>query len=343
MVNGGHIHFLTDTFFCSGDSIYFDYTSSTDVVNVQLHCPDGSVTDTLPYVLANADTTMSGLYWLEGIDTGMCRLTVTDSIYIHIINDIDVQIFDTVPENSLPWHCYDTLFNTDADTIFIVPSPAACDSIIHYHLHICHNTEDTVYYYACESELPVQYDTAMLYQEGQYPFLFTGSHGQDSLITFILHIVPNSDTTIHDSINESQLPWFAFDTLFTDTVADYIYHLYNEAGCDSIIHYSLYIFWNGDHCDTTLEFPNLVTPNGDGHNDRFVIKGLIENSCFKYNELTIYDRNGHQVYHRRNIATDDDWWDPAAHRHPGGTYFYYFKAHGVTIHTQHTGVIEVLE
>ena len=57
---------------------------------------------------------------------------------------------------------------------------------------------------------------------------------------------------------------------------------------------------------------------------------------------TIYDRNGHQVYHRRNIATDDDWWDPAARRHPGGTYFYYFKAHGVTIHTQHTGVIEVL-
>ena len=94
--------------------------------------------------------------------------------------------------------------------------------------------------------------------------------------------------------------------------------------------------------DTTLKFSNLVTPNGDGYNDRFVIGGLIENNCFKYNELTIYDRSGHQVYHHRNIATDDDWWNPAANRIPAGTYFYYFKAHGITIHTQHIGVIEVL-
>ena len=72
--------------------------------------------------------------------------------------------------------------------------------------------------------------------------------------------------------------------------------------------------------DTTLKFSNLVTPNGDGYNDR----------------------SGHQVYHHRNIATDDDWWNPAAQRAPSGTYFYYFKAHGINIHTQHTGVIEVL-
>jgi hypothetical protein len=43
-----------------------------------------------------------------------------------------------------------------------------------------------------------------------------------------------------------------------------------------------------------------------------------------------------------NIANESDWWDPAAQRIPAGTYRYYFKAHGVTIHTQHTGVIEVL-
>ena len=155
-------------------------------------------------------------------------------------------------------------------------------------------------------------------------------------------MLENSDTTIYDTIIESQLPWYAVDTVFTDSIVDYQYHLYNEAGCDSLIHYNLFIYWNGDHCDTTLEFPNFVTPNGDGTYDRFVIKGLLENNCFKYNELIIFDRTGHQVYHRHNIATEDDWWDPAARRHPGGTYFYYFKAHGVTIHTQHIGVIEVL-
>ena len=258
-------------------------------------------------------------------------------------------LYDTIVQNQLPYTYRDftitdfSLFPLTFDTSFFIPGVRpACDSIIDYHLRIYYNVADTLLYYACESELPVQYGDSLFYQEGEGTFLLPGSHGEDSLVTFILHVIPGSDTTIHDTITESQLPWYAFDTLFTDTVADYLYHLYNEAGCDSTIHYNLFIYWNGDHCDTTLEFPNLVTPNGDGHNDRFVIKGLIENNCFKYNELTIYDRYGHQVYHRRNIATDSDWWDPAARRHPAGTYFYYFKAHGVTIHTQHTGVIEVL-
>ena len=329
-----------DTIYCTGDIIQFNIPYIDSAV---IYCPNGLVLNEPPYIIPHADSSMSGTYTVQGYSTEECHYPLTGSINLYVNTSRQFDSSDTIVENQLPWSQFNTLFYTETDTVILQShSPLSCDSIYSYHLRIFYNTEDTIYYYVCESELPVQYDTAMLYQEGQYPFLFTGSHRQDSLITFILHIIPNSDTTIRDSITENQLPWFAFDTLFTDTVADYIYHLYNEAGCDSIIHYYLYIFWNGDHCDTTLEFPNFVTPNGDGHNDRFVIKGLLENNCFKYNELTIYDRNGHQVYHRRNIATDDDWWDPAAHRHPGGTYFYYFKAHGVTIHTQHTGVIEVL-
>ena len=342
VVKGGHIGFGMDSLFCTGDSIHFDYTASTNVIGVRLHCPNGLVLESPPFLFSDIDTSMSGIYWLEGTDTGECQITVTDSIYIHIYNNIDVQLFDTVTENGLPWHRYDTLFNTDADTIFIVSSPASCDSIIHYHLKVYYKVEDTIIYYACESDLPVQYDDSLFYQEGQGLFHYTGSHGEDSLVTFILHVIPSSDTTICDSIAEDQLPWFFFDTLFNDTVANYIFHTFNEAGCDSIIHYSLFIFWNGDHCDTALSYPNVVTPNGDGANDRFVIGGLIENNCFKYNELTIYDRYGHCVYHKRNIATEDDWWNPAAQRAPSGTYFYYFKAHGVNIWTQHRGVIEVL-
>ena len=168
-----------------------------------------------------------------------------------------------------------------------------------------------------------EYGDSLFYHEGAGTFHFSGSHGEDSIVTFILHVIPSSDTTICDSITEDQLPWFAMDTVFNDTVADYTVHTYNEAGCDSLIHYSLFIFWNGDHCDTALTYPNVVTPNGDGVNDRFVIGGLIEHNCFKYSELTIYDRYGHCVYHKRNIANESDWWNPAAQRAPSGTYFYY--------------------
>ena len=344
VVRGGHISLLTDTTFCTGDSICINYSASADVVDIRLHCPNGQVIESLPLVFTEADTSMSGLYWIEGRDTGRCQITVTDSCYIRIVNNHYAQVYDTIAENQLPYTRYGTIFNGDGDTVLVVPSSSSvCDSIIDYHLKVYYNTEDTVHYYTCESNLPIQYESEWFDLEHQQGlFHFTGHHGEDSLVTFILHVIPSSDTAIYDTIAEDQLPWFALDTVFTDSVADYIYHTFNEAGCDSTIHYNLYVYWNGDHCDTNLSFPNMVTPNGDGSNDRFVIVGLLENNCFKYSELSIYDRTGRRVYHKVNIADENDWWDPAAQRIPAGTYFYYFKAHGVTIHTQHLGVIEVL-
>ena len=344
VVRGGHISLLTDTTFCTGDSICINYSASADVVEIRLHCPNGQVIESLPLVFTEADTSMSGLYWIEGRDTGRCQMTVTDSCYIRIVNNHYAQVYDTIAENQLPYTRYGTIFNGDGDTVLVVPSSSSvCDSIIDYHLKVYYNTEDTVHYYTCESNLPIQYESEWFDLEHQQGlFHFTGHHGEDSLVTFFLHVIPSSDTTIYDTIAEDQLPWFALDTVFTDSVADYLYHTFNEAGCDSIVHYNLYVYWNGDHCDTNLSFPNMVTPNGDGTNDRFVIVGLLENNCFKYSELSIYDRTGRRVYHKVNIADEGDWWDPAAQRISAGTYFYYFKAHGVTIHTQHLGVIEVL-
>jgi len=331
---------MNDTF-CQGDSIYFSFTSH-NVAYTRLQSPDGAMHD-MPYSIPNADTSMSGRYWLYGYDTLGTVPIAMDYIDITINPRNTAELHDTILPEQLPWSRFGLIFYAETDTAIYRPDPASmCDSLINYHLHIYDTIFDTVLYYTCESDLPVQYDDSLFYQEGQGHFQYTGSHGEDSIVTFILHIIPDSDTAICDTITEDQLPWFAFDTVFTDSVADYIYHTFNEAGCDSTIHYYLHVYWNGDHCDTNLSFPNMVTPNGDGSNDRFVIVGLLENNCFKYSELSIYDRTGRRVYHKVNIADEGDWWDPAAQRIPAGTYFYYFKAHGVTIHTQHTGVIEVL-
>jgi gliding motility-associated-like protein len=114
-------------------------------------------------------------------------------------------------------------------------------------------------------------------------------------------------------------------------------------GCDSTIFYNLYIFWNGDHCDSLLQFPNLVTPNGDGNNDRFVIVGLVENQCYPYNSLIIYDRTGRVVFRAYNISRDDQFWDPSVRHIPSGTYFYRFEGRGISHATQHQGCIELLK
>ena len=93
--------------------------------------------------------------------------------------------------------------------------------------------------------------------------------------------------------------------------------------------------------NTYLQFPNSVTPNGDGINDRWVIVNLLEMGEYSMNELWIYDRWGSLVYHVKNIHQMSDFWDPDATRSPDGTYYYRFSAKNNFGLVKRNGVIEV--
>lgn len=347
------LRFNMDTSFCTGQRITFTYEAE-NIDSIALRCPDGRVLTTPPFVISPADSTCSGRYWITGVNVAGCGHIYTDSIDIYVAAKTIRDMCDTIVESQLPWRYRGQTYTHETDTTFQDTLASQCDSI-HYRLHIRYNDYDTLLYYVCPNAIPFSLDTGVhggtplqVWGDTVATIVYTREGNGDSSVTYILHVIPTSDTVIVDSVLESQLPWFFFDTLFSDTVHRHPFHLYNEQGCDSTIYYSLYVFWDSDRCDTTLTFPNTVTPNGDGHNERFVIGGLLENSCFKYNELFIYDRTGRLVYSLRNITSADDWWDPngtnAHHGHwaPDGTYFYIFKAHGATIYTTHQGVIEVL-
>lgn len=92
--------------------------------------------------------------------------------------------------------------------------------------------------------------------------------------------------------------------------------------------------------DDILRFPNVVTPNNDGINDRFVIQNLIEGMAFPINSLYIYNRWGILVYHKENISGYEDFWHPV--NEPAGSYFYRFTGKGYTGNIEHCGVIELL-
>jgi gliding motility-associated-like protein/uncharacterized repeat protein (TIGR01451 family) len=66
-----------------------------------------------------------------------------------------------------------------------------------------------------------------------------------------------------------------------------------------------------------LEIPNTFTPNGDGKNDTFLIKGR-EN--YDTIEISIFNRWGDEVYRSKNYK---DEWDGAGLNE--GTYFYVLK------------------
>jgi gliding motility-associated-like protein/uncharacterized repeat protein (TIGR01451 family) len=59
---------------------------------------------------------------------------------------------------------------------------------------------------------------------------------------------------------------------------------------------------------------NVITPNGDGKNDAFVINGL---GKFASNELVIFDRWGSHVFQKKGYQ--GDWTGEGL---PAGTYFY---------------------
>lgn len=91
-----------------------------------------------------------------------------------------------------------------------------------------------------------------------------------------------------------------------------------------------------------LQFPNVVTANGDGVNDIFKIVNLVEHIGFPNNELTILNRWGKVIYYKKNMDINTDFWDPNITNSPTGTYFYRFTAKGYTTNIQRNGVIEVL-
>ena len=91
-----------------------------------------------------------------------------------------------------------------------------------------------------------------------------------------------------------------------------------------------------------LQFPNLVTPNGDGKNDTWRVVNLLEYSNYTQNELWIFNQWGAEVYHVRDISRESDFWDPNATNSPDGTYYYRFSASGPYGIVKRNGIIEVL-
>ncbi len=71
---------------------------------------------------------------------------------------------------------------------------------------------------------------------------------------------------------------------------------------------------------TEIDATNILTPNGDGINDEFVIRNI---TLFPTNKLIIFDRSGHIIYSKVNYNND---WEGSLNGSPlpEGTYYYIF-------------------
>ncbi|UCJ06662.1 gliding motility-associated C-terminal domain-containing protein [Chitinophaga pendula] len=87
----------------------------------------------------------------------------------------------------------------------------------------------------------------------------------------------------------------------------------NNAGCTASQTISIEVI-----DDYKVDATNILTPNGDGINDRFVIKNI---DSYPNNELKIFDRVGRLIYNKRSYLNE---WDGTLSGRPlqEGTYYY---------------------
>ncbi|MGX5817691.1 Ig-like domain-containing protein [Chitinophaga lutea] len=87
----------------------------------------------------------------------------------------------------------------------------------------------------------------------------------------------------------------------------------NAAGCTGTATFNITVI-----SDFKVDATNVLTPNGDGRNDRWIIRNL---DSYPDNEVKIFDRAGRIVYQRRNYSND---WDGTTNGSPlaEGTYYY---------------------
>lgn len=117
---------------------------------------------------------------------------------------------------------------------------------------------------------------------------------------------PNGDTTSTIAVSDSGI---------------YKLTVINNCGSDSS-----QITIRIEHCDCIFVVPNIFTPNGDGKNETFRIRGELENCLFE--SLTIYNRWGEKLFETEMIGQGWDGYTDQEGKAPEGTYFYIIQVNG---------------
>jgi gliding motility-associated-like protein len=155
-------------------------------------------------------------------------------------------IYDTVIQNRLPYTWEGTTFSWGGPRVKtkITSNANGCDSIITLNLHVWENVTATADSIICENELPFSWNSATFtHTDTKITNLLT-THGADSTLTMNVTVHYNSSSNAFDTIVENQLDYTYNGYIFTGPVRDSNVVITNQYGCDSIINYSLHVYWN---------------------------------------------------------------------------------------------------
>ena len=97
------------------------------------------------------------------------------------------------------------------------------------------------------------------------------------------------------------------------------------------------VYTNVKIIDDVLIFPNIITPNGDGINDKFEIGALIKGGGYTEMQVLIYNRWGKKVYENTNYQNDF-----GGEGLPDGVYYVSIKAKGILKDIEYKSSLQIL-
>ena len=187
---------------------------------------------------------------------------------------------------------------------------------------------------------------------GTYQFKFLGCGGEDiSSVTFAplapyLISAEHQDCSLEAELiaftsDENSGPW----NQIYGPAGVFIEDAWELSTNITVPEYGLYAF-EFNSCDTTstiqvgfsceLQFPNSLTPNGDGNNDFLIIDDM-NPGIYANTLLTIINRWGEEVFKYEGYGLNEDWWDGRTTYNDklleDGVYYYIFDVFN-TVHNQ---------
>lgn len=270
---------------------------------------------------------------LQAASANGCDSVVTTNLTVNTVvpgtNTITICQGDSVFVGG----AYQQLAGNYTDTI-IGGSSFGCDSVLTTTLIVNASTSFNQSFEGCEGfEVVVGNNTYT--STGIYIDILTGANGCDSVVTtnLLIHPAPSIQITavatywceneIENGItlnctSGDSIYWntgvINVDSIIVFTEGVYTVTAYNNFGCVASDEVEIII----DNCqEPTIFIPNVFTPNNDGMNDEFFVKGdKIETIT-----TTIFNRWGNELITLEGL---NEKWDGTYNDElvPSGTYFY---------------------
>ena len=169
-------------------------------------------------------------------------------------------LYDTAVQNSLPLTVCGTAVTTmaaDTSLTITAANQAGCDSVVSYHLHVWCNVSARADSAVCRLSLPLTWNGHTFADSGAWVANMLTTHGADSTLTMHVSVNENPTVWVGDTIVERQLPW-RYRGLSYNAAARDTFVVANASRCDSIINYSLHVWYNtSGRADTAVCYNHL--------------------------------------------------------------------------------------